>query len=117
MNKKELKRDTILIFICSENILITGATGSGKTFIANALGHSACIGGFSTAYFGMRKLLRMYKEAKVEMTVSKLVKTIEKKQLFILDDLGLDPLDKPACRVLFELIDDRYGKSSTIVAS
>jgi len=101
----------------AENIIITGATGTGKTFIANALGHTACINGYPVSYFMMSKLLRKYKEATVEQTVTKLFKTIEKKQVLILDDLGLVPLDKSACRLLYEIIDDRYSKSSTIVLS
>jgi DNA replication protein DnaC len=101
----------------AENILITGATGSGKTFITNAIGHTACIGGFTVGYFMVGKLLRKHKEAEVEMTASKLLRALEKTQLLILDDFGLDPLNKAACRVLFEIIDDRYGKTSTIISS
>ena len=101
----------------AENILITGATGSGKTFISNAIGHTACIGGFTVSYFMMSKLLRKQKESEIEMTISKLLKTIEKTQLLILDDFGLQPLHKIACRFLFEIIDDRTGKGSTVIAS
>lgn len=100
-----------------DNILITGATGSGKTFITNAIGHTACIGGFTVGYFMVGKLLRKHKEAEVEMTATKLLRSLEKTELLILDDFGLDPLNKAACRVLFEIIDDRYGKTSTIISS
>lgn len=101
----------------AENILITGATGSGKTFISNAIGHHACIAGKSVGYFMMGKLLRKYKESLVDMTLSKLLKSFEKMEVLILDDLGLNPIDKDACRFLFEIIDDRYRKYSTIISS
>jgi len=101
----------------SENILITGATGSGKTFITNAIGYAACIGGFSVSYLAVCKLLRKNKEAEVDQSVSRFLKSIERSDVLILDDFGLNPLNKSSCRLLFEIIDDRYGKGSTMVSS
>lgn len=101
----------------AENVLITGPTGSGKTFIGNAIGHHACIGGYSVQYFMFNKLIRKHKESRLELSVSKLLRAIEKSQLLILDDLGLSPINKENCRLLFEIIDDRYGKGATIISS
>lgn len=100
-----------------QSILITGATGSGKSFLASALGHHACQQGFKVAYFNMQKLLVRSKLARAEGTIIKLFDRIAKMDLLILDDFGLTPLDRQQQLDLMELIEDRHGKKSTMVAS
>jgi DNA replication protein DnaC len=100
-----------------ESILITGATGSGKSFLASALGHHACQQGFKVCYFNMQKLLMRTKMSRAEGTIIKLFDRIAKTDLLIMDDFGLTHLDRQQQLDLMELIEDRHGKKSTIVAS
>ena len=100
-----------------ESILITGPTGSGKSFLASALGHHACQQGFNVSYFNMQKLLLRSKMARVEGTIIKLFDRIAKADLLILDDFGLTHLDRQQQLDLMELVEDRHGKKSTIMAS
>lgn len=100
-----------------ESVLITGATGCGKSFIASALGHRACEQGIKVLYFNTQKLLIKTKMARVDGSVFKLFERIAKAGLLILDDFGLSNLDKKQQMDLMEIIEDRHSKSSTIIAS
>lgn len=100
-----------------ENILITGAAGCGKSFLACAIGRQACAFGHKTLYFGMSKFLEKISVCKLEGTLLKFLSQIEKTHLLILDDFGLHPLDANARLVLLQILEDRYGKRSTIITS
>lgn len=100
-----------------ESILITGATGCGKSFMASALGHQACMMGYKVAYFNMQKLMLKIKMARIEGTVHKLFEKLAKTQLLILDDFGLAHLDKQQQMDFMEIIEDRHGKASSIISS
>lgn len=100
-----------------ESVLITGATGCGKSFIASALGHRACSQGTKVLYFNTRKLLIKTKMARIDGSVFKLFERIAKAGLLILDDFGLTHLDNKQQMDLMEIIEDRHGKHSTIIAS
>ncbi|MBI9067270.1 MAG: IS21-like element helper ATPase IstB [Salinivirgaceae bacterium] len=100
-----------------ESILITGATGCGKSFIASALGHHACAQGYKVAYYNIQKLLLKTKMARIEGTIYKLFEKLSKTNLLILDDFGLINLEKQQQLDLMEMIEDRHGKTSTIIAS
>lgn len=101
----------------AENILITGAAGCGKSFLACAIGRQACAFGFKTQYFAMSKLLEKIASAKLEGSLLKLLAQIEKTHLLILDDFGLQPLDQNSRLVLLQILEDRYGRKSTIITS
>ncbi len=100
-----------------ENILITGATGAGKSFIASALGHQSCQLGYKTLYFNTQKLFSKLKMLKADGSYSREISRIEKYDLVILDDFGLQVLDSTARMILLEIIEDRHGRKSTLIAS
>lgn len=100
-----------------ESILLTGATGSGKSFLASALGHQACIHGHSVAYYNIHKLMVKAKMARLEGYNLKFFDKLAKTSLLIIDDFGLSNLEKQHKFDLMEIIEDRHGKSSTIIAS
>jgi DNA replication protein DnaC len=100
-----------------ENIIITGATGCGKSYLASALGYQACTKGKRVAYFSLPKLLSKLKSDKLDGSFRKEIDRIENKNLLILDDWGLTPLDTAARLALLQIIEDRHSRYSTIITS
>ena len=100
-----------------EAILITGSTGCGKSFLASALGHQACAQGHKVAYYNVQKLLLKTKISRIEGTILKFFEFISKTDLLILDDFGLTHLEQQQQLDLMEMIEDRHGTASTIIAS
>ncbi len=101
----------------NENILITGSTGIGKSYIASALGNQACTQGYKVYYSNSNKLFSRLKMAKADGSYIKEIAKIEKQDLLILDDFGLQPFDAPSRITLMDIVEDRHGKHSTIIAS
>ena len=101
----------------NENILITGSTGIGKSYIASALGNQACMLGYKVLYASTSKLFAMLKMAKADGSYIKETARIEKTDLLILDDFGMQPLDGHNRSALIEIIEDRHGKRSTIITA
>lgn len=101
----------------AENILITGATGCGKSYLACALGRQACIMGYKVLYMGMTRLLEKIGQARLDGTYVKMLNQFEKVQLIILDDFGLHSMDNNVKLALLQMLEDRYGKKSTIITS
>jgi DNA replication protein DnaC len=100
-----------------ESVLITGASGCGKSFLASALGSHACAQGYKVAYYNMQKLLLKTKISRIEGTIVRLFENLAKTDLLILDDFGLTHLEQQQRLDLMEIIEDRHGKSSTMIAS
>jgi DNA replication protein DnaC len=101
----------------AENILISGATGCGKSYIACALGRQACALGYKVLYFGMNRFLERVAQTKLDGSFIKLLNQIEKTHLVVLDDFGLHPFDAITRLALLQILEDRYGKKSVIVTS
>lgn len=121
--ERNLKKEIILkLADCSfirraENILISGATGCGKSFLACALGRQACSMGYKTYYFGMNRFLEKITQAKLDGTYVKLLNQVDKADLIILDDFGLHPMDTTSRLALLQILEDRYERKSMIIAS
>ncbi|RIJ46450.1 ATP-binding protein [Maribellus luteus] len=101
----------------NENVLISGSTGAGKSYIATALGYQACIEGYRVLYFNTTKLFSKLKMAKADGSYLKELAKMARHQLVILDDFGLQPLDSQNRIALLELIEDRHNKGSMLVTS
>lgn len=101
----------------NENLLITGSTGIGKSYVASAIGHQACILGYKVFYASTPKLFAKLKMAKADGSYMKEVTRIERQQLLILDDFGIQPFDAQSRAALMEIIEDRHGKTSLIITS
>jgi DNA replication protein DnaC len=100
-----------------ENIIITGSTGIGKSHLASALGHQACTLGYRVLYQHSTKLFARMKIAKADGSYLKELAKIERQHLLLIDDFGILPLDAQSRATLMEIIEDRHGKSSTIITS
>jgi DNA replication protein DnaC len=100
-----------------ENVLITGAAGLGKSWIACALGHKACRDNRSVLYHRVPRLFEALALARGDGRYGRLLKTLGRVQVLILDDWGLSVLTGSERRDLLEILDDRHGRSSTIVTS
>jgi DNA replication protein DnaC len=100
-----------------EAIIITGAAGCGKSFLASALGHRACRQGYSVAYQNMQKLLVRLKMARLDGSIIKLFERLAKSDLLIIDDFGLSALQGQQQTDFLEIIEDRHAKNSTIIVS
>jgi DNA replication protein DnaC len=101
----------------SENVLITGSTGIGKSYVSSALGHEACNKGYKVAYYNTPKLFAKLKMAKADGSYLKEIIKLERQDLLILDDFGIQPFDAQSRAILMEIIEDRHGKRSLIVTS
>lgn len=100
-----------------ENVLITGATGCGKSFLSCALGHQACIKGYRTLYFNMNRFTEQITLAKTDGTIIKWMDRIKKAKLIILDDFGLQSISHPVKLLLLQILEDRYERNATIISS
>lgn len=118
VNKNQVLRLADCEFIKNkENIIITGSTGIGKSFLASALGHQACALNYRVLYQHSTKLFARMKIAKADGSYIKELAKIERQQLLIIDDFGIQPLDAQSRSALMEIIEDRHGKASTIITS
>lgn len=100
-----------------KNILITGATGCGKSYLACALGRQACTLGYKTLYFGMTRFAEKIIQSKLDGTFLKLLEQLRKTDLIIIDDFGLIPMEQTLRLALLQILEDRYQNRATIVVS
>jgi len=100
-----------------ENIIITGATGSGKSYIASALGNKACEKGYKVMYYNLLKLMEKMKILQADLRDVKEKERISRHNLLILDDFGLKELNTEERLLLLEILEDRHGIRSTVITS
>lgn len=101
----------------SENLLISGATGSGKSYFACAMGRNACLLGHRTLYYSMNRFIEALAAARLDGTYIRWLNQIAKTPLLIIDDFGLQPLTQDMRLTLLQILEDRFAKGSTIVTS
>lgn len=121
--KRELDKNQIDRLLSCEfikkgqDVFITGSTGTGKSFLASAIGHQACLLGFKVYYANTAKLMSILKMAKADGSHLRELARIEKQDLLILDDFGIQAFDAGSRALLMDIVEDRHGKHSTIIAS
>ena len=116
------KEDLAALSDCSfirrhENLLIQGKCGCGKSFLACALGRQACILGYRTAYLNMNSFVEKVAISKLDGSFLKMITSLEKNDLIILDDFGLQPMDMNTRLALLQILEERYERKSVIIAS
>lgn len=100
-----------------QNLVITGATGAGKSYLSQAIGHRACRDGHSVMYFRVSKFVSTLQLARAQGSYLTFLKRLMRTKLLVLDDLGIDLLDEQSIRDFLEVLDDRHGTGSTMVTS
>jgi len=101
----------------AENILITGATGGGKSFLGCALVHQACQHGIRSLYFNMNRFTEEIGLAKIDGTIIRWMNRLKQAKLVVFDDFGLKPMSHDVKLTLLQILEDRYGIGATIISS
>jgi DNA replication protein DnaC len=121
--KRNLDKDMIMrLTDCvwiekAKNVIITGPTGVGKSHLASAFGHEACRKNYRVLYFNCLKLFTFLKQSQADHSYSREIRKMQKADLIILDDFGLQVLDVKDRTSLLEILEDRQGDLSTLVVS
>ncbi|HOT30487.1 MAG TPA: IS21-like element helper ATPase IstB [Candidatus Ozemobacteraceae bacterium] len=100
-----------------QNVLVTGPTGAGKSYLACALGHSACRNGLTVRYWRLPRLWDEFYLARLENRWGRFLTSLSRFDLLILDDLGMCAMTDQSRQDLLELLDDRYDRRATIIVS
>lgn len=115
-NKDQLKELTHCDWLRqSKNVILCGATGTGKSYFACAIGHQACQLGHKVRYLRVNRLTEQLRLSHADGSYGKTLEQFAKVPLLILDDWGIDQLDRQARRDLLEILEDRYARASTII--
>ena len=122
-HKRNLDKTTIArLADCSwikegKNLIITGATGTGKTYLVSAFGNAACRKNLKVHSYRVNRLLTDLAISRGDGSYNRLLNDLKKPDLLILDDFGMAPIDPGACRDLLEVIDDRHGRKSIAIST
>jgi DNA replication protein DnaC len=118
LNKSMIKQMQTLRFMEeSENLIFIGGTGVGKSFLAQAIGNVACQAGRETLFVSMNILYNQIAASEASGTYLSFLKRLSKAQLLILDDFGLRNYNHKEATILYQVLEDRYRKGSTIITS
>ena len=118
LDKSEIARLSDCMWIGEgKHLIITGATGTGKTFLSSAFGNAACFAGRSVRSFRVNRLLTDLAIGRGDGSYNKIIAALKKPDLLILDDFGMSPIDPPACRDFLEVIDERHGSRSLLLTA
>ena len=100
-----------------QNVILTGSTGTGKTFLACALGQKACRDGYRVRYYVAAKLFRELTQAHADGSFMSLSSKLLRADLLLVDDWGMETLKESEYRDFLELLDDRQGSGATLITS
>ena len=118
MDRNQILRLAELGFVKEhKDLFVTGSTGTGKSYLATALGYQACQKGFKVQYVSTARLMGQLKAAKAKGTILLELKKIERMDVLILDDFGIQPFDAQTRELLLDIIEDRHGKKTSIITS
>lgn len=118
LDRNQMERFVSLDFVShGQNLFITGSSGTGKSFLATAIGYQACKSGIRTLYANASKLLGTLKVAKAKGTLETELRRVERCPLLILDDIFLVPLDAKERPLLLDIIEDRHERKSIVLTS
>lgn len=118
LDKNTFERLATLGFLLkNQNIIITGPTGIGKSYLAQAIGRKACIELHRTLYYSTARLIDDIHLARIQGTYHKLINNIQKAKLLILEDFGLLPFDQNGRQALMDIVEHKYDQSSLIITS
>jgi len=118
IDRNQIERLAALEFVRDhKDLFITGPTGTGKSYLATALGYKACQDGFRVLYASTAKLMSQLKIAKAKSTILAELKRIERVDLLILDDFCMQPLDAQSRGILMDIVEDRHQRRSTMITS
>ena len=121
--KRELDKNQVdRLFSCEfikkgQDVFITGSTGTDKSYLASAIGHQACVMGYKIYYANTAKLMYILKMAKADGSHLRELSRIEKQDLLILDDFGIQAFDAGGRALLMDIVEDMHGKHSTSITS
>ena len=118
LDKNAFERLASLDFLAKkQNIIITGSTGTGKSYLAQAIGRKACTQLHSTLYYSTARLIDDILLARIQGTYHKLINNVQKAKLLILEDFGLLPFDQNGRQALMDIVESKYDQSSLIITS
>ena len=100
-----------------KNLIVTGATGTGKTYLVSAFGNNACRKSLKVRSYRVNRLLTDLAIGRGDGSYNRLLNDLKKPDLLILDDFGMTSLDPGACRDLLEVVDDRHGRKSIAISA